>query len=107
MAVLLTVGLALVFLAFVPGLRRSPVLLALAGLVAALVARSITQDSFLVVAAGVLPVLVGLLVREMTETLDLVAEPRREIRRVRRLERRELERRREARERERRRRLAA
>ena len=112
MAVLLTLGLALLLLALVPGLRRFLVLLAFTGFVFALVARSLTPDAFLVTAAGVLPLLVGLLVREMAGTLDLVAEPRRELRRARELRRRDIERRREAEEREQhrreqRRRLAA
>lgn len=104
MAVLLTLGLALLLLALVPGLRKGLVLLSLTGFACALVARSLTPDGFLVTATGVLPLLVGLLVREMAGTLYLVAEPRRERRRARELRRRDIERRREAEEREQRRR---
>jgi hypothetical protein len=102
--VLLALGLVLILLALIPGVRRPLVLMALVSIVAALVARSLTANAFLVAAAGILPLLVGLVAREMATTLDLVSEPRRELRRARQLEQREQQRAREALERERRRR---
>lgn len=104
MVVFLTLGLALILLAAMPGARRPLFLVAVLSLVSALVARSLNLDGFLVAGAGVVPLLVGLLTREIAATLDLVAEPRRELRRAKELARREEERRREGRERERERR---
>jgi hypothetical protein len=104
---LLGLGLVLIVLALVPGLRRPPLLLTLGGLLSALVARTLTTDDFLIVAAGVLPVLSGFVAREIVGTFDLLVTPRREARRVQRLERRPQERLRQAEERERRRRRLA
>lgn len=104
MVPLLAFGLSLVALAFVPGLRRLPVLVVLAGLLFALVARAMTGDAFLVAAAGLVPLLLGLLALEIKDTLSLLSAPSREQRRERRLAERERDRRRERRERERRRR---
>ena len=104
MVPLLAFGLLLLCLALVPGLRRAPLVLAALGAVAAIGTHSVTSEGFLVFAAGVLPVLAGLLLREMVSTAELVAQPRRERRREQRIERRTLERRQEARERARRRR---
>jgi hypothetical protein len=101
---LLAFGLGLIVVALVPGLRRLPVLILLAGLTAALVARTMTSDAFLIAAAGLVPLLVGLLALEIADTFDLLSKPSREARRVRRVEEREEERRRHKRERERERR---
>jgi hypothetical protein len=102
--VLLTIGLALFLLALLPGARRPLFLLGFVALVCALVVRSLTADVFLVAAAGIVTLLVGLLAGEVASTLDLVSQPRREFRRAAELDRREQERSREAHERERRRR---
>ena len=101
MVPLLAFGLGLIVLALVPGLRRLPVLMLLAGTIAALVARTITTDAFLIAAAGLVPLLVGLLALEIADTLDLLSKPSREARRVRLAEQREEERRRRERERDR------
>ncbi|MCC6222774.1 MAG: hypothetical protein IT201_04700 [Thermoleophilia bacterium] len=105
MAYLLAFGLVLVLLALLPGLRRPIVLLALAGLTCALVARAITGDGFLIAAAGLVPILLALVAWEIADTFHVAAAPSREARRERRNARRADERRREARERERQRRL--
>jgi signal transduction histidine kinase len=102
--VLLTLGLALILLALAPGRRRAPLLLAALGLLAALAARSVTAETFHLVAAGALPVLVCLLVREMVTTAGLVAPPRRTRGSPRRTAAQPAARRAEERERERRRR---
>lgn len=104
MVPLLALGLALVAVAIVPACRRAPLFLAIAGAVSALVASSITSDGFVVLTSGALPILAGLVLRELTATFDLLAEPRREARRAGSKNRRPLERGHEARERERRRR---
>ena len=103
MVPLLAFGLALVAVAIVPAFRRAPLFLAAAGAVSALVASSITSDGFVVLASGALPVLAGLVVREMTVTFELLAEPKREARRIALERRRAIERAGEARERDRRR----
>jgi signal transduction histidine kinase len=102
--VLVSLGLALISLALVPGMRRPLVVLCLAGLVCALVARTMTADGFLIASAGIVPMLVGLLVREIAGTFDLVGAPRRELRRARAAEQRAELRQRAARDRERQRR---
>ncbi len=104
MVVLVSLGLVLIALALVPGVRRPLVLLGLAALICALVARAVTTDGFLVVSAAVVPLLVGLLAREIAGTFDLVGEPRRELRRARVAEQRTQVRQQEARDRERQRR---
>jgi hypothetical protein len=105
---LLAFGLCLIAVALVPGLRRLPALLVLASLLSALVARAVTGDAFLIAAAGLVPLLLGLLALEIADTLNLLSKPSRQIRRVRGLEKREIERERERRRREReRRRMAA
>ncbi len=104
MVVLVSLGLALIALALVPGTRRPLGLFALAALLLALVARAITTDGFLVASAGVVPLLLGLVAREIAGTFDLLGEPRRELRRARAAERRALARQRESRERDRERR---
>ena len=92
MAYLLAFGLALILLALLPGLRRPIVLLALAGLVCALVARAITPDGFLIAAAGLVPVLLALVAWEVADTFHLAATPGREERRARQHARRAHER---------------
>ena len=104
MVVLVSLGLVLIALALVPGMRRPLVLLVLGAVVSALVARAVTADGFLVVSAGVVPLLVGLVASEIAGTFDLLGGPRRELRRAREAERRAQARTREARERERQRR---
>ena len=104
MAYLLTFGLVLILLALLPGLRRPIVLLALAGLVCALVARAITPDGFLIAAAGLVPVLLALVAWEVADTFHLAAMPGREKHRARQHARRAHERRRETAKRDRRRR---
>lgn len=104
MAYLLAFGLALILLALLPGLRRPIVLLALAGLVCALVARAITPDGFLIAASGLVPVLLALVAWEIADTFHLAATPGREKRRTRQHARRTQERRREIAERNRQRR---
>lgn len=101
---LLALGFALVAVALFPAFRRAPLFLAAAGAVSALAASAITNDGFVVLASGVLPVLAGLVLREMTATFELLAEPRREARRAWLESRRPRGRDHEARERERRRR---
>jgi hypothetical protein len=101
---LLALGLALIAVAIVPALRRAPLLLATTGGVGAVVAHSVGSHGFAVLATGALPVLAGLVLREITATFDLLATPKREARRTARADRRPIERSREARERERRRR---
>lgn len=101
MVPLLAFGFGLVLIALVPGLRRLPVLVLFAGAIAALIAWTMTADAFLIAAAGLVPLLVGLLALEISDTLNLVSRPRREARRTRLLEERERDRRREQRERER------
>lgn len=105
MAYLLAFGLVLILLALLPGLRRPLVLLSLAGLACALVARAITPDGFLIAAAGLVPVLLTLVAWEIADTFHVAAVPSRQARRERQLARRAEQRRREARERERQRRL--
>lgn len=104
MAYLLTFGLVLILLALLPGLRRPIVLLTLAGLACALVARAITPDGFLIAAAGLVPVLLALVAWEVADTFHLAAMPGREERRARQHARRTHERRRETAERDRQRR---
>jgi hypothetical protein len=72
--------------------------------VGAVAANSLTTDGFVVIAAGVLPILAGLVLREVTATFELLGQPRREARRAWLEDRRSLDRANEARERERRRR---
>jgi signal transduction histidine kinase len=98
---LLAFGLGLILFALVPGIRRLPVLIVLAGMIAALIAWTITSDAFLIAAAGLVPLLVGLLALEISDTLSLVSRPSREARRARLVEQRERDRRREQHERER------
>ena len=111
--VLVSLGLALIALALVPGMRRLLVVLGFGALVCALVAQTLTNDSFLIASAGVVPLLVGLLAREIAGTFDLVGAPRREVRRAQAAQERAELRQRGARDRERerrereRRRLAA
>jgi hypothetical protein len=93
-----------------PGiLRQRPVaaLFAAGGVLAALAANAITNDPFLVGAAGVLPTLLGLLLQEMRDGVAQAAAAKRErSRRRRHRERSALERER-AREARRSRRIAA
>jgi hypothetical protein len=100
---LLGIGLILL-LAAVFVARRPVPLLAAASVFIALAVRLVTPDLFLVAAAGLLPLLSGLVLREALTTLRVVAAPRRAERRAQERERRVAER---ARLRERRDRLAA
>jgi hypothetical protein len=111
MVPLLTIGLSLIVLAALPASRKPLGLLVVAGFLFALLVGFATADVFLIAAAGVLPVLVGLVLREIVDTFRIASAPRRAARRGRQLERRALEREHELRERqhrrEERRRLAA
>jgi hypothetical protein len=101
---LLALGIALVAVALFPAFRRAPLLLATLGALGALAASSVTDDGFVVLASGALPVLAGFVLREITATFELLAEPRRAARRGWLDSRRQQERAQEARQRERRRR---
>jgi hypothetical protein len=88
--VILAAVVSLVLLTLVlvkPGiLRRRPVasIFAAGGVIAALVANSASDDSFLVGAACVLPVLIGLLLQEMRDGVAAAADSRRARNRRRR-----------------------
>jgi hypothetical protein len=99
---------------FRPGLLRRRMIaaaFAVIGIGAALVANSVTHDSFLVAAACMIPVLVGMLLQEMLDSVTEAASSQRaraRERRVRQRERTPEERERARRERDRdRERLAA
>jgi hypothetical protein len=81
-AALLAVGFTLIVLALLPGSRRPLVLLVAAGLLCAGLARASTTDTFVVVVAGLLPVLAGLVLREILDTMRLAARARRADRRA-------------------------
>jgi hypothetical protein len=104
MAPLLAIGISLVVLATVPTARRPVPLLLVAGLLFAILVGFAAFDPFLVAAAGLLPLLGGLVLREIVDTFRVLSAPRRADRRALRFERRAAERRREARERDYRRR---
>jgi hypothetical protein len=93
MAALLVFGLVLALLALLPGSRRPFLLLVAAGLLCAAAARTATPDGFVVVAAGVLPLLAGLVAREIADTMRLTTQARRSEKRI--AERRAAARRRE------------
>jgi uncharacterized membrane protein len=97
---LVAIGLSLVLLAVLPAARKPVPLLIVAGLLFAILVGFEAFDSFLVAAAGLLPLLVGLVLREVVDTFRLLSAPRLADRREQRVERRALERTREHRQRE-------
>jgi hypothetical protein len=97
---LVAIGFSLVLLAVLPAARKPVPLLIVAGLLFAILVGFEAFDSFLVAAAGLMPLLVGLVLREIVDTFRLLSAPRLEDRRGRRVERRALERTREHRQRE-------
>jgi hypothetical protein len=77
---------------FRPGLLRRRAIagaFAAGGIVAALVANAVTNDTFLVAAACLIPVLLGLLVQEMADGVAAAASSTRDQRRRRRRQVRE------------------
>jgi hypothetical protein len=90
---LLVIGLVLVALATLPGSRQPLLLLVVGGLLCAAGAAAATSDGFVIFAAGLLPALAGLVVREIGDTMRLAT-------RARRAERRHAERKRLAQQRE-------
>jgi hypothetical protein len=97
---LVAIGLSLVVLAVLPAARRPVPLLAVAGFLFALLVGFAAFDPFLVAAAALLPLLAGLVLREIVETFRILSGPRRADRLERRVERRAFERTREHRQRE-------
>jgi hypothetical protein len=94
------IGVSLVVLAVLPAARRPVPLLVVAGLLFALLVGFAAFDPVLIAAAGLLPLLVGLVLREIVDTFRILSEPRRADRRVRRIEQRSAERMREQRRRD-------
>jgi hypothetical protein len=97
---LVAIGLSLVVLAVLPAARKPVPLLAVAGLLFAILVGFAAFDPFLVATVGLLPLLAGLVLREIVETFRLLSAPRRADRRRRRIEQRALERAHERRQRE-------
>jgi hypothetical protein len=97
---LVAIGLSLVVLAVLPAARKPVPLLVVAGLLFAILVGFTAFDPFLVATVGLLPLLGGLVLREIVQTLTLLSAPRRAERYERRVERRVLERTREHRQRE-------
>jgi CHASE2 domain-containing sensor protein len=101
MVALFLVGLVLVALAVLPRSRRPVLLLIAGGLLCAAGAAMATNDGFVTLAAGLLPALSGLVVREVADTMRLAGKARRAERRYaerkRLAQQREYERRREER----------
>jgi hypothetical protein len=93
MVALLIVGLVLAALATLPGSRQPLLLLVVGGLLCSAGAATVTGDGFVIVAAGLIPALAGLVLREIGDTMRLATK-------ARRAERRHLERKRLAQERE-------
>jgi hypothetical protein len=98
---LLLVGLFLVALATLPGSRRPLLLLLAGGLLCSAGAATATGDGFVIAAAGLVPALAGLVVREIADTMRLAGKARRADRRYaerkRLAQQREYERRRDER----------
>ena len=94
-------GSVLAALATLPGSRRPLLLLVVGGLLCSAGAATVTSDGFVIVAAGLIPALAGLVLREIGDTMRLASKARRaerrHVERKRLAQQREYERRREER----------